>query len=361
MSTIRKDVPVADAGPLTIDGGADAFLSRMLDAEKPSKAEDEGEQEAEVETTEAEGSEGADEAQDAEGDEDPSVSEDDEEGSSEEESEDQEDQEGSAEDKKADKGKKNAPDDLEVEITVGDETHKVSVKDLKRLYGQEAALTRKSQEAAQLRKTAEETAQKHGAALERLMKAAQERWKPYENIDFMLAAKEMDSESYKQLRADAQDAFGHLKFIQTELEGYVSEQENQRKAAFTQAAQDAIKTLSDPEKGIPGWNNQLYDEIRTFAVAQGMEPGVVNSIIDPTAIKIINFARLYLKGKQAAAEKVKRVANAPKKVLKTTTTPTTKDATGQKKMKALEALKKSGGNRDAAADAFLASMLGDDE
>src|SRR5690242_886181 len=37
------------------------------------------------------------------------------------------------------------PDEYEVEIKVGEETHKPKLKDLKRLFGQEAALTQKSQ------------------------------------------------------------------------------------------------------------------------------------------------------------------------------------------------------------------------
>src|SRR5574337_877989 len=61
-------------------------------------------------------------------------------------------EDGEDEDPEASKAKKDAGDDVIVKIKVGDKEHEVPVKDLKRLYGQEASLTRKSQEVAAQRK-----------------------------------------------------------------------------------------------------------------------------------------------------------------------------------------------------------------
>jgi hypothetical protein len=71
-----------------------------------------------------------------------------------------------------------------VKVTEGDAVHEVPLKDLTRLYGQEAALTRKSQEVAELRKTAE-AAQKNLTALQVLIERAKEKADPFKKIDWM--------------------------------------------------------------------------------------------------------------------------------------------------------------------------------
>ena len=72
------------------------------------------------------------------------------------------------------------------------------------------------------------------------------------------------------------------------------------------------------EQDIPEWNNQLYDDIRSYAVSQGLPEDQVNSYVDPVVIKLINKARLFDQAKQVTTTKKKRVA---KKVLKTSKAP----------------------------------------
>jgi hypothetical protein len=68
-----------------------------------------------------------------------------------------------------------ADDGAYVKLKVDGEEKEVPVKDLTRLYGQEAALTRKSQEVAEQRKQAEAESQKHVSALQVLLTRAQEK------------------------------------------------------------------------------------------------------------------------------------------------------------------------------------------
>ena len=56
-------------------------------------------------------------------------------------------------------------DETLIDILVDGETQQASIKDLKRLYGQEASLTRKSQEVAAQRKEAEDNIGKTDAIL----------------------------------------------------------------------------------------------------------------------------------------------------------------------------------------------------
>ena len=72
------------------------------------------------------------------------------------------------------------------------------------------------------------------------------------------------------------------------------------------------------EADIPEWNNQLYDDIRSYAIGIGLPEEQVNNYVDPTVIKVLNKARLYDQAKQVTTTKKKRVA---KKVLKSKKAP----------------------------------------
>ncbi len=74
------------------------------------------------------------------------------------------DEETDASEDDAEPDKKYAEEGVFVKIKVGDKDHEVSVKDLQRLYGQEAALTQKSQQVSDQRKLVERRGPKNSAA-----------------------------------------------------------------------------------------------------------------------------------------------------------------------------------------------------
>jgi len=213
-----------------------------------------------------------------------------------------------------------ASDDLSVEITVGEEQHQVSVGELKRLYGQEASLTRKSQDLAQQRKDAEANIEKTHVVLQKMLEKAEQRYEPYKDIDMLVAAKEMATEDFAQLRKDAQAAEGDLKFLREEADQFYSDLKSQQQQALQTQAQEALKVLRDE---IPEWNNDLYNDIRTFAVSEGLPQEQVDNFVDPVVLKILHKARLFDEGKKVAAVK-KTKTKASKKVLKTRSAPPTK-------------------------------------
>jgi hypothetical protein len=144
MSTIRKDV-AETTETNNVEGDFDAssaFLAQLNgtqdddDADEGAPSGKSGEDEDQHENA-PEGDDNDDEGSDAS----PESDEDD----------------GEPGDDENDEGaeKKFADDDVYVKVTEGDAVHEVPLKNLTRLYGQEAALTRKSQEVAELRKTAE--------------------------------------------------------------------------------------------------------------------------------------------------------------------------------------------------------------
>ena len=239
-------------------------------------------------------------------------------------------------------------DDTLIELMVDGESKQASIKDLKRLYGQEASLTRKSQEVAAQRKQAEENIGKTDAIMQKLVQQAEERYKPYSEVDMLLASKSMDDADFAQLRKEAQDAADNLKFVKEEADAFYQDIQNQRQQQMQEAASNAVKVLQEQ---IPDWNNQLYDDIRAYAVGQGLSQAEVDNYVDPVVISILHKARLFDQAKQVTTTKKKRVA---KKVLKSKKAPATDTQVKAKRMKDAKAkLRERGNDIDDIADILL--------
>ena len=192
---------LADAS-LSLDEAAEAILANWTDAQEPSEK---GELEATDETTDETDVEDSESEDDVETEEENESEEDPDESDTEEADEEEEEE-----------VELEISDDTLVELTVDGETKQASLKDLKRLYGQEASLTRKSQETANQKKEANEAMQRADASLQAMLKRAQDRYKPYQEVDMLLASRQMEAEDFAALRQEAQAAESDLKFL-TEL------------------------------------------------------------------------------------------------------------------------------------------------
>lgn len=317
-TTIQQDVvqgtSVSELPILTEADAEDAFLDRWTEedsldetSKKPEVKPDPNPEEEEDETEESTEEEAEDET-------DP-------EENTEEETDDdteEESEEGNEEEEKSE-AKKALDDDAEVEIKVDDEVKKVSVKELKRLWGQEAALTRKSQEVAAKRKEVEQTESKLAASLDKLYQKAAQKWEPYSKIDMLVASKQLDAEQFATLRQEAQAAYEEFRFVSEEAESYVNQAQAARQEQLKAQAVEAIKVLKE---AIPEWNSGLYDNIRQYAIDKGMAADVINNLVDPTAIMLIHKARLYDESKKVVT---KKKVLTPKKVVKTTQSVSNKD------------------------------------
>jgi hypothetical protein len=323
----------------TEDDAAEQFLSRWSDKDPEEVSESPEEEDVAQEDDEPTEHEAEEEHEEAEGtDEDPQ----------EDESEETDEQdEGDDDEKEPVKKGKTLDDEAKVKIKVDDEELEVSVKDLKRLYGQEAALTKKSQQVASQRKEVEAANQKAAAQIDRIYQKAAARWEPYSKIDMLVASKQLDAESFTALRAEAQAAWDDFRFITQEVDTFVANANEQRQQAMKAAAVDAVKTLQEK---LPGWNQKVYDEVRSYGIDKGLAPEVINNMVDANALLIIHKAMQFDKAKSVVTKKVN---NTPKKVLKTTKAVTSNDAKVDKTTKAKQRLKTSG-STDDAADLFLA-------
>jgi hypothetical protein len=277
---------------LDVDDAADAILGRWDDGETLSEVEEEDATSEDLAETEVD----EDELDDEEDDQDELDLED----PDEDETTDEDVEEDEDEDDEEDEEPLAASDDQIVDIAVNGESKKVSVKDLKRLYGQEASLTKKSQDLATQRKQSEEQLAQTQMSYQKLLERAEARYKPYADIDMLVASREMDAETFSQLRQDAKQAEDDLKFLQEESGQLVSQAQQQHQQATREAAADCVKVLQDQ---LPDWGNELYADIRDYAVRSGLPKDQVDQYTDPQVIMLINKARLYDQSKQSAKSK----------------------------------------------------------
>lgn len=341
MSTTQTGVTAQDNVALDEDSAAEAFLSRWSEEDPEAVSET-----PEEESTETEDESAEEEVATEESEEDGDEAETDPEETS-EESEDESTEEDSDEEAAEPAESKVLGDDKVVKVKVGDEELEVSVKDLKRLYGQEAAITKKNQALATERKSVEANGQKLAAQMQRVYDKVSARWEPYSKIDMLVASKQLDTEQFTALRAEAQSAYEDFQFITQEVDTFVKDATAQQQANLNTSAKEAIKVLKD---AIPGWNQTVYNDVRKYAIDKGMPQETINNLVDPYAIEMIHKAMQFDKAKIVVT---KKKVIQPKKVIKTTKVTTASDIKTDKNSKAYNKLRASG-SVDDAADLFMA-------
>ena len=352
MSTILSDV----ADNTNEDAfGDDAFMTHLgfdpanEDApqkkREPSKEVENEEDDNEAPEAEAEGDEATDESPEAEGDE----------------GEAEETEEKTTTDKKFVDSADHAGTFIKVKN--GDQDLEVSVKDLARLYGQEASLTRKSQEVAEARRVADEGVAKNVAALNVLHEKAKLKAEPYKNIDWLAISKNpaISAADATALQAEAKAAFEDVAFFDNQLGTLmttISEKQKADTVAQAKVCISALSTEGTAEKPNPlfikGWSDKVYDDLRSFAVEMGADSNAINSLTDPVAFKLMHMAMQFKKGSSKVL--TVKTKKSPTKIVKTSTpTPASSNSTVTARNKAITNLKRTGSDEDAEA-AFLASF-----
>ena len=229
------------------------------------------------------------------GDEDPT----DEDGDL-EEGEDPTDEDEDPEEEGEGKGPEPKPETAPVEdtavikVTVDGVETEVTVGSLKRLAGQEASLTRKSQEADLVGGRA-------ALVLQGALNGVVEDLEPYRDLDWNEARTSMDPEEFAWHR----DNFNRNKvrydgLMQNAQDFEAMTEQRQSEAVAEQAAEASAILSAD----IPGWGDALYGQIMDYAVSSGLDTGDVRKIANADVIKLLNKARLYDEGLKVTAEKV---------------------------------------------------------
>ena len=329
-TTISNDVDVSNP-MLTEEDAQGSFLKTWDDdAKKLSETEEEETTETEEETDSSE--EEVEENEETETEETEEVQEEPESSNEETETEQIE-----------------VSEEAQISVQVGDEEHSVQIKDLKRLYGQEKSLTHKSQALADQRKAVDAEGAKYVAGLEQLMKRAEERLKPYKEVDMLVASRNMPDNEFQQLRREFNTANEDFNFLKKELDGFVKDFQEKQQTEMKQQAQESVKVL---KQEIPKWDNNLYGKLRDHAVEMGFSKEMVDNTIDPSFFKLVYQSKLYSDGKAKVKlkPKIKKATKvvSPKKGI---TGTELKRATDAKKLEKLQ----QSGSQDDAMDAFLQS------
>jgi hypothetical protein len=354
MSAINNDAALTNDYPEELD--ENSFINALLG--DPEEGDDASEKKPSKKQAPQEDPE-QDNATEEDADENSEETPEDEEA----EAEGNEDEEAAEDDDKA-KSKKFADDgdDTYVKIKVGDDEHEVKVTDLKRLFGQEAALTRKSQEVAEERKAIDTKRAENIAAYDVLLKRATERADQYRALPWTSLMKDpnVPADQLQALQAEAAKAIEDEGFLKNELGNFMQKVTAEQATAHRAAAQECLKAINNPESPahIKGWNDALYNDLRTFGAEMGIPAETVNQITDAGAIKILHMAMQFHRGAQKVVV-TKKVNKTPTKIVKNSaSSPATRSAPQVTAKSAVAKAKKSGSLQDAA-NAFEA-LMGDD-
>lgn len=331
----------------------DAFVNALL-AGDPEEGDDAPEKKPSKKTAEDDTDENAndtDEDADKDSDESPEDKDGDDEGDED------------TKDEPAAKKFADETDETYVKIKVGEEEHEVKVTDLKRLWGQEASLTRKSQEVATERTAIDTKRAENIAAYDILLKRTTERADQYRALPWTQLMKDpnVPADQLQALQAEASKALEDETFLKTELGNFMQKVQTEQTTARRTAAQDCLKAIKNPESPahIKGWNAALYNDLRTFGSEMGIPADTVNEITDAGAIKILHMAMQFHRGAQKVVV-TKSVNKTPTKIVKNSaSSPATRGTAAQVTVKSAVTKAKRSGSMQDAANAFEA-MLGDD-
>jgi hypothetical protein len=282
-----------------------------------------------------------------------------------------EDDEDEGTDEEANEDKVVLKDDFKVKVPVNGVEQEFTIGSLKRLAGQEASLTQKSQEVATKRKELDTSAATQVAALKVLIERAQKRFEPYSKMDILALSRDpsISNEELTALRDAGSAAQQDVHFLTQELGAFTKALQDQRSKELREQAIETVKVLSEGEKAIPGFSDKMYGEMMQYASSQGVSNDAISELVDP--ISLSHKAMLYDRGaakvKQESDPKTKtnKKVKAPKKIVKSITNTDEgkkklKGGKGDKEQEALKRLQRSGSDEDAAA-AFAARFARDDE
>lgn len=327
-----------DAGS---DTGEDLFLHLLnKDAEEPSEEDERDDTEHETTSDEDESDEDAEE-----------LSED---GEDEDEGQDEADED----DTPVKKTKVELSDDLEIEHPVNGEVKKFTLAHLKKLAGQDAALTQRSMELAETKKRADETVTTYAASLNYLYEQAKAKSDQYSDQNLLLWSKDMSQEQLQALVEEARVAKTDKEFFEKEIAtvSHKLQAEAAERLRHEAARSHAILTGPVEQGGIEGFDQKRYEDLRGFAIQQGIPAQTVNTLTDVGAWRIIDLAYKQVRGSAALATKTAPVKPAkPGRVVKSTPTAAIQSAKPSKDKEAMRTLRATG-DVDAAANVFMSRL-----
>lgn len=212
-----------------------------------------------------------------------------------------------------------APDDAVVKVTVDGQEAEFTVASLKRLAGQEASLTKKSQEA-------DAVGGRAAAVLQGSLDLVMADLSQYEGVDWLVESQRMDPDEFAWHRDNFSKAQGRYQQLVGAARDFEATAAARQQEKFAEEAAKAVAVLSDPTTGIPNWGEAVYTSILDYGESQGLPREDLLTITNPAVIKVLHQAMQFSAGKKAVADKINL---APKNVRKTSGEPTLDRASKQ--------------------------------
>lgn len=265
------------------------------------------------------------EAPEAEDNADP---EDDHEGPSEGEAENEDEgtEEQDAPEPKA--AKRITDEDAVYTVKVGDEEIDVPVADLARLYGQEKALTRKTQEASEKKRQAEERLDQLEASLSHHFQMALDDYKQYEGENFAVRAlsEGWDADTLDLVMKQEARARQRLEYFHNELAHVTHSKQQHVSAEAQRLTQATITELNDPVHGIKGFGPDMVRDLVEYATKDlGFSREYAETMgsrsDDAKLVKALHRLMTLERGQKALATKTAKPKAAPTKVIKSRPEP----------------------------------------
>nr|WP_042674277.1 hypothetical protein [Methylobacterium sp. B34] len=314
----------------------DAFLKNLVDEDATLSETSAEEHEDEDEDTEVEDAE-------------PSDTEEDEDESSNDPDEDDD------EEPKPRSARTDLADDDVITLKVDGEETTVSIRDLKRQWGQHRANDHRSKAIAQDRRNLDEASKATIVAADSLYKRAAEKAAVWEKVDWVGALKNLDAESFNALKAEAERDYADVRFYQ---DGLNAELERSRvwQAQETESRINAtVIELSNPETGITGFGNDVLQEIGSFMQKQGVPQDRLVDLFHAPILRMAYDAMQFNKAR-AVTSTAKPVVKTAKKIVKgNISSETSRNAAKPGNNSAMKRLERSGSQDDAVA-AFLSTL-----
>ena len=203
--------------------------------------------------------------------------------------------------------------------------------------------TQKTQKLAAEQKRAENMQQMFVAKIGKEQTNLQHQLGEFQNVDWLRMSRE-NPEAYQTMQVRKDGIEQQLNTIQTETQQFFQQIDEHQKAVQQQAAQECVNALQQYD---PEWGKDRYDNLITFAEAQGFDKASVLNYTDPNIFKMLDMAQKYQSAQSIGTTKrVKSTATTPlKKSVKSSRTSVAQMNAG----KAFKKAQKSGSVGDAVA------------
>ena len=229
--------------------------------------------------------------------------------------------------------------DAQVRVVVDGDEMDVSFADLLKGYQTDASISKKGRELGEARKALDEEKAQALQEVQELSKASaavlmgkeQNLAEEYHKIEGKIkeARESGDTFELSELKDKREELQGSYWEARKEREGLQGKLKEQEEAQLVKQNQEELAHFNDViEDYVPGFNADVAQDIRKFALEEGISEGLLDTITDPSIVKFLNDYRVLKHG--VSKGQAKRRSAPAKKALPTKKGKTTQQKTEDK-------------------------------